>query len=143
MAQSNGWRSVQTTMCEYHHLHDGLLLHNTLFLGHFQSGRDKCGLLSIYCSVCVCATCVLCCRKLQQHVAAVQAELKAAQAAADLEATLKEFKAFIDNGQSTYTPPASTVHSRPFLSYQGLWQRQSRPQHVLALTNMRPPGRPA
>lgn len=36
---------------------------------------------------------------MQQHVAALQAELKAAQAAADLEATLKEFKGFIDNGQ--------------------------------------------
>lgn len=39
------------------------------------------------------------CREMQQHVAALQAELKAAQAAADLEATLKEFKNFIDNGQ--------------------------------------------
>jgi hypothetical protein len=39
------------------------------------------------------------CREMQQHVAALQAELKAAQAAADLEATLKEFKTFIDNGQ--------------------------------------------
>jgi dienelactone hydrolase len=34
----------------------------------------------------------------QQHVAALQAELKAAQAAADLEATLGEFHAFIRNG---------------------------------------------
>jgi hypothetical protein len=38
---------------------------------------------------------------MQQHVAALQAELKAAQAAADLEATLLEFKRFIDNGQHT------------------------------------------
>lgn len=39
---------------------------------------------------------------MQQHVAALQAELKAAQAAADLEATLLEFKTFIDNGQHTH-----------------------------------------
>lgn len=38
------------------------------------------------------------CREMQQHVAALQAELKAAQAAADLEATYKEFTAFIENG---------------------------------------------
>jgi hypothetical protein len=39
------------------------------------------------------------CREMQQHVAALQAELKAAQAAADLEATEKEFMSFIGNGQ--------------------------------------------
>ncbi|WIA09183.1 hypothetical protein OEZ85_008594 [Tetradesmus obliquus] len=37
--------------------------------------------------------------EMQEHVAKLQAELKAAQAAADLEATLKEFKGFLDNGQ--------------------------------------------
>jgi 3-methyladenine DNA glycosylase Tag len=36
---------------------------------------------------------------MQEHVAKLQAELKAAQAAADLEATLKEFKGFLDNGE--------------------------------------------
>lgn len=37
--------------------------------------------------------------EMQQHVAALQAELKAAQAAADLEATLREFRGFLENGQ--------------------------------------------
>jgi hypothetical protein len=37
---------------------------------------------------------------MQEHVAKLQAELKAAQAAADLEATLREFKGFLDNGES-------------------------------------------
>lgn len=33
-------------------------------------------------------------------MAALQAELKAAQAAADLEATLREFRGFLENGEA-------------------------------------------
>lgn len=40
------------------------------------------------------------CREMQQHVASLQAELKAAQAAADLEATLSEFRAYLENGEA-------------------------------------------
>jgi hypothetical protein len=47
---------------------------------------------------------------MQQHVAALQAELKAAQAAADLEATEKEFMAFIDNGQHHTAAVSITTH---------------------------------
>jgi hypothetical protein len=41
-----------------------------------------------------------CCppRELQEQVKSLQAELKAAQAAADLEATLREFRQFLENG---------------------------------------------
>jgi hypothetical protein len=42
---------------------------------------------------------------MQEHVAKLQAELKAAQAAADLEATLREFKGFLDNGETPLPPP--------------------------------------
>ncbi|KIY92464.1 hypothetical protein MNEG_15499 [Monoraphidium neglectum] len=37
--------------------------------------------------------------ELQEQVKSLQAELKAAQAAADLEATLREFRQFLENGQ--------------------------------------------
>eukprot|EP00878_Enallax_costatus_P008594 GHUV01008985.1.p1 GENE.GHUV01008985.1~~GHUV01008985.1.p1 ORF type:complete len:754 (+),score=301.21 GHUV01008985.1:377-2638(+) len=37
--------------------------------------------------------------EIQKHVALLQAELKAAQAAADLEATLSEFRGYLENGQ--------------------------------------------
>lgn len=63
-------------------------------------------------------TCCLNCREMQQHVAALQAELKAAQAAADLEATLLEFKTFIDNGQHTHTHTRSTANRQPHLGQQ-------------------------
>lgn len=59
--------------------------------------------------------CCLDCREMQQHVAALQAELKAAQAAADLEATLLEFKKFIDNGQHHHTQQQQTA-SRTLVS---------------------------
>jgi hypothetical protein len=38
-------------------------------------------------------------RDLQEHVKALQVELKAAQAAADLEATLREFRQYLENGE--------------------------------------------
>jgi hypothetical protein len=37
--------------------------------------------------------------EMQQHVAALQAELRAAQAAADLESTLREFRALLEDGE--------------------------------------------
>lgn len=54
-------------------------------------------------AILICAASLLCAaavlsREMQQHVAALQAGLKAAQAAADLEATLREFKGYLDNG---------------------------------------------
>lgn len=39
-------------------------------------------------------------REMQQHVSSLQAELRAAQAAADLEATLSEFRGYLENGES-------------------------------------------
>jgi hypothetical protein len=55
---------------------------------------------------------------MQQHVAALQAELTAAQAAADLEATLKEFKNFIDNGQQEAGLSAAAVGSSPVIYHR-------------------------
>jgi hypothetical protein len=51
------------------------------------------------------------CREMQEHVAKLQAELKAAQAAADLEATLREFKGFLDNGETSSSSNSSNSSS--------------------------------
>jgi len=41
----------------------------------------------------------LTCRDMQEYIASLQTEFKAATAAADLEKTLKEFKEYLENGK--------------------------------------------
>lgn len=45
---------------------------------------------------------VIACREMQQHVASLQAELSAAQAAAGLEATINEFRGYLEDGENQF-----------------------------------------
>ena len=53
------------------------------------------------------------CRELQSSLTQVQGELKAAQAAADLEATTREFRAFIENGEGLPSRAVASLQLRP------------------------------
>lgn len=72
---------------------------------------------------------------MQEHVAALQAELKAAQAAADLEATEKEFMSCIGNGQHllpvSYTTHASAPVQHALRNYLLHTQQHMHTDHVM------------
>lgn len=104
---SEFWCTVCSPRCSHREkwVHSGPSAIRPLLARHSSSVPVAKGLSAV----------AFCCREMQQHVAALQAELTAAQAAADLEATLKEFKNFIDNGQQGAGLSAAAVGSSPVI----------------------------